>query len=145
MKAWKGYFLNQKLAKKMLVIVVILVAAISFSFFTSLHYLIRSYDDNMYRLAETGLKQTIGDLNRRLNDISRLAGDIAADMDVQENMIVLGAPDMEHMDSRARLMMRSIHTMITMNIFCPFLCSLTAVWSTWDTEPTWILKSDCVL
>ena len=45
----------------MLVIVVILVAAISFSFFTSLHYLIRSYDDNMYRLAETGLKQTIGD------------------------------------------------------------------------------------
>ena len=35
-------------------------------------------------------------------DISRLAGDIAADMDVQENMIVLGAPDMEHMDSRAR-------------------------------------------
>ncbi len=102
MKAWKGYFLNQKLAKKMLVIVVILVAAISFSFFTSLHYLIRSYDDNMYRLAETGLKQTIGDLNRRLNDISRLAGDIAADMDVQENMIVLGAPDMEHMDSRAR-------------------------------------------
>ena len=30
--------------------------------------------------------------------------------------------------------------MITMNIFCPFLCSLTAVWSTWDAEPTWILK-----
>lgn len=86
MRAWYDRYSNMKLAKKMIIIYVIILGVCSVFSVTALQYSFNIYDNKLYEKSLQELDFFTQQVNRSLDEVEDLSYSIAIDTKIQEQL-----------------------------------------------------------